>query len=51
VRISALALVKMTMHCRSGGNLEARIGAVAAAARSLARQTLGVTRSRRGLAA
>ena len=24
VRISALALVKMTMHCRSGGNLEAR---------------------------
>ena len=22
VRISALALVKMTMHCRSGGNLE-----------------------------
>jgi COP9 signalosome complex subunit 5 len=24
VRVSALALVKMTMHCRSGGNLEAR---------------------------
>lgn len=46
VRISALALVKMTMHCRSGGNLEVRIGAVAAAARLLARQTLGVSRAR-----
>jgi|Laugresbdmm110sd_1035091.scaffolds.fasta_scaffold70670_1 hypothetical protein len=25
VRVSALALVKMTMHCRSGGNLEVRV--------------------------
>lgn len=24
VRVSALALVKMTMHCKAGGNLEAR---------------------------
>lgn len=28
VRVSALALVKMTMHCRSGGNLEACGGCV-----------------------